>query len=718
MLKYFVIIFFPLLIFQQGSAQSKETQIKNLFAFAKLAGDIRYFSSTDIAHQQLMYSKWDRIFINGTKTALQSKNHQDFADSLVSIFKPIEPSLAMIYKGSSISTPPKIEKNDLVVSVQHRGLELYAGTSFGKAFQSIRLNRRSLLQDSRMSTANFMNKNIPVDYLGKEFEIKINYDSKEDISLQVSTNKNKILTDKKIYGKGFFTIKDTLSETNLLMNIELLFDDVHINLSLDSMLLIGNEFININELEELDAGKKPIYSIFLRTKDKELYPEKNNIGDTLHIKLSEALSASFPLAVYASEEETYPQSTFIDSTYRYNKGGFNKYFDDNLLQDMNVRLSNAIHIWNVFRYAYVYNYLDENQQEDLLKNTLREVLETKSVLDYYDAIWKMLATYKDAHIFFNIEEIDSKNSYTAPLSVIQINGKYYVRNIFQDSLKSEINIGDEILELDNEKIKHVAQRKGKYASGSKGNINTAVIINLLKGMKDSEIDLKLQNFKSKKIKHISLKRDFQFPTYGTLAALSNKKNRMLNKNTYYFNLSESPVNDTLLAFINDSTKNIVFDVRGYLHQDVVTHRILNKLISDTVHHEIIYSYNILSPQKKFFRLGPQVDDPENIRKKAKFYFLADKTTQSAPETFLDIIKHSKIGTIIGQPTSGANGNINYLSLPGNMYVTFSGIKTLNSDGSTHHLIGVIPDYLVDFTLDDIINSRDPYIVKALELINK
>lgn len=49
-------------------------------------------------------------------------------------------------------------------------------------------------------------------------------------------------------------------------------------------------------------------------------------------------------------------------------------------------------------------------------------------------------------------------------------------------------------------------------------------------------------------------------------------------------------------------------------------------------------------------------------------------------------------------------------------VTFSGLKVMNSDGSTHHLLGVQPDYLTDFTLEDIMGGRDPYIDTALKII--
>ena len=699
-------------------AQSKETKIENLVAFAKLTGDIRYFSPTDIVHQQLLNVGWDRISVNGTLMALNTLDQRSFADSLISIFKPVEPSLFLAYNGNVLTRAPEMEEKDLMVSVQHRGLELYGGTNYGGAFQSIRLNRRSLLQDGKMSSANFVNKIIPKKYLGKEFELKIQYDLQEKVSLLVSNEKGKILSDEKLTGKGYFLIKDTLSETNLLMNIELRYDEILGHFFLDSIMSVGNDLINISTLVNNQASPDPCYNVYMRTTDKELYPEKNTIGDTLLIKLSEALSASFPLTVYATEEETYPKSNFNDSTYRYNKGGFERYFDSKLLKNMHVRLSNIIHIWNVFRYAYVYNTLTDSQQEELLRVTLSEVLETKNVQEYYEVVWSMLAAYQDAHIFFSMEEVDAKQSNSAPLSVIQIKGKYYVRNIHQDSLQNIINIGDEILELDHVNINKVAQNKGKFASGSAGNINRAVIFNLLYGEKDSKVILKLRDSRTHEIKEIALVRDFKFPTYGTLSTLKNKNNRMLNDNTYYFNLSESAITDTLLSYIKDSSKNIVFDVRGYLTLDFEVEEMLNKLISDTIEHSIFCSYEILSPKRKSFKQETQVSLPENLFKKANFYFLVDNTTQSAPETFLDIVKHWNIGKIIGQPTAGANGNINYLPLPGNMAVTFSGIKTLNSDGSKHHLIGIIPDYEVDFTLEDIKLERDPYILKALALIDE
>lgn len=695
-------------------AQSKDVQIENLVAFAKLSGNVRYFSPTDAVHNLLMYAGWDKVMVNGTRIAMSTENHRSFSDSLVAIFRPIEPSLFLQFSGEILCQAQKLEKKEFVVGVQHRGLELYGGTGMGKAFKSIRTNRRSLLQEGHMSKAIFVDKKIPEHNIGKVFELKITYDVKDRVSLSILAEGNKKISEEKLNGKSYFNLKDTLNTD--LLKVELHFDEFKGSLEMDSIVVIDGEQFNLNKLEDSNSGARSTHEIFLRSNDQLLYSETNNIDDTLNFKLSSSLSASFPLAVYATEIETFPKSSFSEFGYRYHKGAFDHFFNPRLLDDVSIRLSNVIHIWNVFRYAYVYNPLNEKDEINLLRNTLSEVMEANTIQEYYETVWKMLATYKDAHIFFHMGEVDAQHNYSLPLSVIQLDGKYYIRNIHADSLKSNVNLGDEILAIDNQDIKTIADQKSKFGSGSQHNINTRVIFSLLSGAKDSESVLKIKDHKTGDIKNLTLTRDYQNGGPMTMSALPNKNNRMLNGDTYYFNANESNITDTLLRFINDSTKNIVFDVRGYLTHDFEEHKILNKLLSDTVYHEIFYSYDILSPLKKKFRKGPQISIPENREKKAKFYFLADRTTQSAPETFLDIIKHWKIGKIVGQPTAGANGNINYLWLPGNMAVTFSGIKVLNSDGSEHHLIGVKPDYYVDFTLQDIINKSDPYIIKALELI--
>lgn len=81
----------------------------------------------------------------------------------------------------------------------------------------------------------------------------------------------------------------------------------------------------------------------------------------------------------------------------------------------------------------------------------------------------MLAVYKDAHIFFNMEEVDNRNNYSMPFSVIDLNDKYYIRKIHNPAFERNVNIGDEILGVGAEDIEQLVKRKSIVGSGSAAN---------------------------------------------------------------------------------------------------------------------------------------------------------------------------------------------------------------------------------------------------------
>ncbi len=85
---------------------------------------------------------------------------------------------------------------------------------------------------------------------------------------------------------------------------------------------------------------------------------------------------------------------------------------------------------------------------------------------------------------------------------------------------------------------------------------------------------------------------------------------------------------------------------------------------------------------------------------------------------MSFIEHYKLGEIVGQPTAGANGNVNPFNLPGGFRVTWTGMKVLKHDGSQHHLIGIQPTIPMERTIKGIVEGRDEFLEKALELINQ
>jgi C-terminal processing protease CtpA/Prc len=57
-------------------------------------------------------------------------------------------------------------------------------------------------------------------------------------------------------------------------------------------------------------------------------------------------------------------------------------------------------------------------------------------------------------------------------------------------------------------------------------------------------------------------------------------------------------------------------------------------------------------------------------------------------------------------------------LPGELKAYWTGMFVRQADKSRFHGVGIIPDILVETTLDDIVRGRDPVLEKALELLRE
>ena len=719
LLVYIVFFTTPLIPFISKAQNQQEDKLDRLMAFALLSGNIRYFSPTDLVDSMNLSAGWENIMREGTKIAREAKNERLLADSLIKIFKPLEPSLSVKYDQTILTSAPSLVVKDLVVGRQHRGLELYSGTN--RPFRSYRTNRRSLGADMYLNYFTLMSIKVPEGKEGKPFTLKFSFKTEKNRNIKSFVKADLRQSFNLNPSDSIFIIQDSLPKDAQVFAIKFgITDDIgHLTVNSTNEIKIDGQAFSIEELTDLQTSNyKNDLVLRIMENDPKLFLEENKIGDTLNMKLSKHIEASFPLAVYADEQTTYPVSTHSYTSYPYKRNNGPSYFDLKQQEDLDVRLANVMSIWTAFHIAYVYHPFDEEQDLALLRNTLKDVLDGKTLEDYDFALNKMMHAYQDAHIFYHNESFRKEREFTAPITLIYLNDGFYIKRIHDDSLKNKLQIGDKLLEIEGKSIKEIWKKQQFYATGSEANIiNRAGVFGLFSGPENSIVNFKVIDYKSKKIQEIQTIRNYKHQRYALYTALLDRQdNRMLNDSTYYFNLSENPLTDTLLNFINDPTKHIIFDVRGYLTLDSEQKGLIRKLITDTVVQNNMSSLQILSPKTKWFTEGPQVTIPENQHPKAKFYFLIAEATQSAPETFLDIIKYWKIGTLIGKHTAGANGEINIMNLPGNITTTFSGVMVKNSDGSTHHLNGISPDIEVDYTLDDVIHQRDPYILKALEII--
>ena len=72
--------------------------------------------------------------------------------------------------------------------------------------------------------------------------------------------------------------------------------------------------------------------------------------------------------------------------------------------------------------------------------------------------------------------------------------------------------------------------------------------------------------------------------------------------------------------------------------------------------------------------------------------------------------------VFGSQTTGADGNVSEIYLPGNIRTMISGIGIYYPDGTETQRIGIVPDIEVKPTIKGIRDNRDEVLEKAIEYI--
>mgnify|MGYP002533353955 FL=1 len=101
--------------------------------------------------------------------------------------------------------------------------------------------------------------------------------------------------------------------------------------------------------------------------------------------------------------------------------------------------------------------------------------------------------------------------------------------------------------------------------------------------------------------------------------------------------------------------------------------------------------------------------------KERVILLVDEMTQSNPEFQAMALQRCPQTLTIGSPTSGADGDIVSLPLPGGLMTYFSGIGIFYPDGTPTQTVGVRLDVEVLPTAEGLQAGRDEVLERALEL---
>ncbi|MBC7798891.1 MAG: hypothetical protein H7Z37_18635, partial [Pyrinomonadaceae bacterium] len=167
---------------------------------------------------------------------------------------------------------------------------------------------------------------------------------------------------------------------------------------------------------------------------------------------------------------------------------------------------------------------------------------------------------------------------------------------------------------------------------------------------------------------------------------------------------------------------VIFDMRGYPRGDtarIYTH-LTDKSLAPAVfsrpyrdakdlnisYHEEGANYSLMvrnEPAKRF----------QGEIYKGKIIVLINENTQSAAEGATGSFANVRPDTVfIGTPTAGANGDVTYMVLPGNIKVAFTGHNVRRYDGQQLQRVGIQPKIFIAPTIRGILEGRDEILDAA------
>lgn len=195
-------------------------------------------------------------------------------------------------------------------------------------------------------------------------------------------------------------------------------------------------------------------------------------------------------------------------------------------------------------------------------------------------------------------------------------------------------------------------------------------------------------------------------------------------NLYYINMDVASLSNGTqqMAALDDAldADGIVLDMRGYPATGITLNHITDRLLGSAHDSPLFHiptwtgpnqlewvaaSYRSAGPGRWATYEGPVV-------------LLVGPGTQSAAEDFCIPLVAAHRVTVLGRQSSGTDGNITGLKLPGGFSLTFTGLDVRFPDGSLFHGVGIVPDHEIAVEAADLAAGIDRALVSAIETLRR
>jgi C-terminal processing protease CtpA/Prc len=396
------------------------------------------------------------------------------------------------------------------------------------------------------------------------------------------------------------------------------------------------------------------------------------------------------------------------------------------------RLFGLYNYWNAINYFNPNKHLLKQSWDSVLTEFIPRFIKADDTAAYYFTITDLVSHIHDSHGFFgklpDMKTVTENNSYSVPLSVKCIQGKYYIVAISKDSTQNlnSFQPWDEIIAIDSIPVNTYKQKfRSRFAYSNDWTFERDLCgYFLLNGKKNSLVHFTIQrNGKTIRLNATRTVSGYR-PDYKLVSFNDDHKDiELLNGNIGYVNMGSlardrvDKIFDTLMH-----ARAIIFDIRNYpqgtawnivprlTDHDSVAVKFGKPYVSyESIHSPVIFKMS------EYFIVSADKTKPWY---KGNIIMLCDEVTQSQAEYTIMMFQGAagKRVTVIGSATAGADGNVTAVRLPGGYSTYFSGLEVLYPDGSQTQQTGIRINIKVEPSVAALKQGKDEVLQRAIEFI--
>lgn len=390
--------------------------------------------------------------------------------------------------------------------------------------------------------------------------------------------------------------------------------------------------------------------------------------------------------------------------------------------DASRRLLGLFRFWNAVEWFYPYKALIGRPWEEVLPAYVERFLSADAAPSYARAVIALGRELHDSHTYFAGAVIDSViGPGWAPVRIRRIEGKLLVTALTDSSAaRAGARVGDELLRVDGVPAESLFARTREvtaastpwsledraamqFLNGAIGGAFTATVRDASGGVRDVRLVRKREDYTT--LYH----REREGPVV-----------RRLPGNIGYVDLDRLQFQEVDAMFDTlRTTRAIIFDMRGYPNGTVwpIASRLTDREpVAARFRTPALGTGAPITPAWEAFEQRVGAMPAGAWRYTGRIVMLIDERSQSQAEHTGLFLRAAGGARFVGGPTSGANGEITSISLPGGITVGFTGQEVVWPDGTRLQRRGLQPDVVARPTIAGIRAGRDEVLDRAVRWI--